>query len=79
MEIQQIFDTFLQTMKEKEIVLNYFQVRKKGKIILDWGRMPQKTRLNTWSVSKSFISVAAGIAIEEGLISLEEKICDSFI
>ncbi len=78
MEIQQIFDTFLQTMKEKEIVLNYFQVRKKGKIILDWGRMPQKTRLNTWSVSKSFISVAAGIAIEEGLISLEEKICDSF-
>lgn len=78
MDINKLFDEFLNKIKEKEIVFNYFQVRKSGEVILDWGRMAQKTRLNTWSVSKSFISVAVGIAIDEGLISLDEKICDSF-
>lgn len=78
MNISSVFDKFLEKMKEQGIVLNYFQVRQHGNVILDWGRMGAKTRLNTWSVSKSFISVAAGIAIEEGLISLDEKICDSF-
>lgn len=78
MEINKVFDEFLEDVKKKEIVLNYVQVRKKGEIILDWGRMQQKTRLNTWSVSKSFVSVAVGIAMDEGLIQLDEKICDSF-
>ena len=78
MDINNMFQEFLNKAKEKEIVLNYFQVKKAGEVILDWGRMEQKTRLNTWSVSKSFVSVAVGIAIDEGLISLDEKICDSF-
>lgn len=78
MEINKAFEEFLNGVKEKEIVVNYVQVIKDGKIALDWGRMTQKARLNTWSVSKSFVSVAVGIAIDEGLISLNEKICDSF-
>lgn len=78
MKINTIFEEFLNKVKEQDIVLNYVQVRQHGDIILDWGRMAQKTRLNTWSVSKSFISVAVGIAIDEGIISLDEKICDSF-
>lgn len=76
--MEEIFNAFLEEAKKKEIVLNYVQIRKHNEIVLDWGRMTQKTRLNTWSVSKSFISVAVGIAIDEGLISLDEKICDSF-
>lgn len=78
MDVNKLFDELLNKAKEKEIVLNYFQVRKAGDVVLDWGRMMQKTRLNTWSVSKSFVSVAVGIAIDEGLITLDEKICDSF-
>lgn len=78
MDMNKVFEKLLNKAKEKEMVLNYFQVRKAGEIVLDWGRMNQKTRLNTWSVSKSFISVAVGIAIDEGLITLDEKICDSF-
>lgn len=78
MDINEIWDDCFRQLKEKEIVVNYVQVRQHGNIILDWGRMAQKTRLNTWSVSKSFISVAVGIAMDEGLISLDEKICDSF-
>lgn len=78
MELEKAFLQLLETVKKGEPVINYFQVRQHGKIILDWGRLPQKTRLNTWSVSKSFISVAAGIAMDEGLISIDEKLCDSF-
>ena len=58
MKINTIFEEFLSKVKEQDIVLNYVQVRQHGDIILDWGRMAQKTRLNTWSVSKSFVSVA---------------------
>lgn len=78
MDINKIWDDCLKTMKQQGMVTNYVQVRQHGETILDWGRMEQKTRLNTWSVSKSFISVAVGIAIDDGLISLDEKICDSF-
>lgn len=78
MKINQIWDDCLKSMKQQEMVVNYVQVRQHGEKILDWGRMEQKTRLNTWSVSKSFVSVAVGIAIDEGLIELDERICDSF-
>ncbi|MFQ9514550.1 MAG: serine hydrolase domain-containing protein [Eubacterium sp.] len=78
MDINHVFDAFLEKIKREGVVLNYVQVRQHGKTILDWGRLNQKTRLNTWSVSKSFVSVAVGIAMDEGLLSLDEKICDSF-
>ena len=76
--MDKIFEDFLKKAKEEEMVFNYVQIRENDEIVLDWGRMEQKTRLNTWSVSKSFISVAVGIAIDEGLLSLDEKICESF-
>ena len=46
MKINTIFEEFLSKVKEQDIVLNYVQVRQHGDIILDWGRMAQKTRLN---------------------------------
>lgn len=78
MDINKKFEKLLKEAKEQEVVLNYVQVRKSGETILDWGRLNQKARLNSWSVSKSFISVAVGIAMDEGLLTLDEKICDSF-
>ena len=76
--MEKSFERFIEGMKRQEKVVNYVQVRQKGEIIFDWGRLNRKSRLNTWSVSKSFISVAVGIAMDEGLLTLEEKICDSF-
>ncbi len=76
--MEKSFERFIERMKQQEKVINYVQVRQKGKIIFDWGRLNRKSRLNTWSVSKSFISVAVGIAMDEGLLTLDEKICDSF-
>ena len=64
--------------KEEGIVLNYVQVRRGGQITEDWGRLSSKTRLNTWSASKSFISVAVGIAMDESLMSLDDRLCEAF-
>ncbi len=65
-------------VKEEDIVLNYVQVRRGGQITEDWGRLASKTRLNTWSASKSFVSVAVGIAIDEGLMALDDRLCEAF-
>ena len=48
----------IERAKEQGIVLNYVQVRRGGKTVEDWRRLASKTRLNTWSASKSFVSVA---------------------
>ncbi len=77
-KMEQIWNECLEKLKQREMVVNYVQVRHHGETVLDWGRMEQKTRLNTWSVSKSFVSVAVGIAMDEGLLTLDEKICESF-
>ena len=44
----------------------------------EYRRIPVKTRLNTWSISKGFVSCGAGIALDEGLIRLDERIVDIF-
>lgn len=77
-QAENIFDKFLITIKDKDMVVNYVQVYKDGELLIDFSRLPSKTRLNSWSLSKSVISVAVGIAIDEGLLTLDERICDSF-
>ncbi len=69
---------FLERAKVEDLVINYVQIRKQGEIAEEYQRLESKTRLNTWSVSKSFVSVGVGIAMEEGLFTLEDSICDAF-
>ncbi len=35
-------------------------------------------RVNIYSAGKSFTSTAVGIAVKEGLLALNEKVCDCF-
>ena len=53
------------------------RVIKDGKTILakDW---EEEIRRNQYSASKSFTSVAVGIAQKEGLLSLDERLCEAF-
>lgn len=76
--MKEIFDNFLAEIKKRDMVVNYVQVYKDGQQLVDYGRLPCKSRLNSWSLSKSVISVGVGIAIDEGYLSLDEKIYDSF-
>jgi CubicO group peptidase (beta-lactamase class C family) len=41
----------------------------------DWD---EEIRRNIYSATKSFTSAAVGLAVKEGLISLEENVCDAF-
>ena len=41
MNINEIWDDCLKSMKQQEMVVNYVQVRQHGEKILDWGRMEQ--------------------------------------
>jgi len=74
----EILKEFLDTIKKEDLHVNFVQVRQNGEIIADWMRMNAKTRLNTWSASKSFVAIAIGVACDEGLLTLDEKICGSF-
>ena len=72
------FNNFIVLMQKNGIDLKYAQVRQGGEIVVEWSSMPSKTRLNMWSASKSFISIGVGIAIDEGLMTLDEKMVDTF-
>ncbi|MDD5944943.1 MAG: serine hydrolase [Clostridia bacterium] len=63
---------------KRELHVIYAQFRQGGEIKDEVCRAINKTRLNTFSVSKSIVSAGVGIALDEGLISLDEKICDAF-
>ena len=67
----------IKTLKENLNVM-YAQIWREGQLTAEYKRMPVKTRLNTWSACKGVVSCAVGIALDEGLIHLDEKIVDIF-
>ncbi|MBU5583694.1 serine hydrolase, partial [Enterococcus sp. S181_ASV_20] len=44
----------------------------------EWTRFPGKPRFEAYSISKTFAAAGVGIAIKEGLITLDDRIVDSF-
>ena len=57
---------------EKGLYIIYAQLRRGGKITEEFNRAKNKTRLNTFSISKSFVSAGIGIAMDEGLLTMDE-------
>lgn len=53
------------------------KVTQNGETAAEWFR-EMDIRRNVYSVAKSFVSAAVGIAVREGLISLDEKLTDAF-
>ena len=72
------FEKFIKDVKDGGFHVIYAQVRKGGEVVDDWAHFEAKPRFESFSTSKSFVAVGAGIAIDEGLISLDERISDSF-
>lgn len=84
-----ILTDFVARVKELNLTLLYAQVYQEGKELDFWSRFQvEKTdgmsafkgisRVNSYSTAKSFSGIGIGIAIDEGLISLDERIADSF-
>ncbi len=57
-------------------VLGYIVTEDDGEIASK--RFDEECRRNIYSASKSFTSAAVGLAVKEGLLSLEERIVDAF-
>lgn len=73
-----LIDTFVASCHEQKKNVLYAQRRTNGHVVDEYQAFPQKTRLNLMSVSKSFVSAGVGIAQLEGLLDLDEKICEAF-
>lgn len=72
--------SFLDSVQDKKINLHSFMLLRHGKVAVEGYYKPfgEKMLHNIYSVSKSFTSAAIGIAIGEGLLSLEDKVVDFF-
>ena len=53
------------------------QITQNDEMIAEW-YSEEECRRNIYSASKSFTSCAVGFAVQEGLISLDEKLTDAF-
>lgn len=69
---------FIQDAEKKGFYILDAQIRKGGEVTESWSRFEAKPRFETYSISKTFAGVGVGIALEEGLITLDEKISDTF-
>lgn len=69
---------FIQEAEEKGFYILNAQIRKDGEVADDWARFAARPRFETYSISKTFAGLGVGIALEEGLIALDERISDTF-
>ncbi|MDD2956984.1 MAG: serine hydrolase [Lachnospiraceae bacterium] len=76
--MQALLNNFIGETTKADINVNYVQIWEKNQLAAWYQRVSTKARLNMWSVSKGFVSCAAGIAISENLLDLKEKIVDIF-
>ena len=72
------FDSFMKAIEGPAFHVLAAQVRKDGEVIDDWSRFPSKPRFESFSTAKTFTAVGVGIAIDEGLLTLDEPVIDSF-
>ncbi|MDO4293410.1 MAG: serine hydrolase [Eubacteriales bacterium] len=71
------FYSFVQKVYEKRLGVEAVAVADTERILLEHHFTPDKAR-NIYSHTKSYMSTAAGIAISEGKLSLEDKLADFF-
>ena len=77
MDMSERFDHFMDEVRRSGYDLFAAEVRKKGEIKDAWYRFASKPRFESFSLAKTFVSAGVGIALEEGLIRLDEKVYDA--
>lgn len=71
--MSQLLSDFTEAAAKKYFILDV-SVRTDGRIIDRWGRFEAAPRFETYSVAKTVTGIAAGMAIDDGRLSLDEKI-----
>ena len=84
-----LIERFIDRVNEEKLTVLYVQIRQGGDVTEEWSRFvygQQNTlsafrglsRFESYSIAKSFSGLGVGIALDEGLIHLDEKVADSF-
>lgn len=69
---------FLDAVAREKFDLRSFMLLRRGEVVAEgwWSPHAPEDRHAMYSVSKSFTSTAVGIAVSEGLLSVEDKVAD---
>ena len=71
------FEHFMDEVRKNRYDLFYAEVRQGGRTADAYTRFASKPRFESFSLAKTFMAAGAGIAADEGLISLDEKIWET--
>ncbi|MBU3110273.1 serine hydrolase domain-containing protein [Clostridium lacusfryxellense] len=71
---------FIEEIEKEKIEMHGFMMLRHGNVISEgwWSPYTSKLKHMLFSLSKSFTSTAVGLAVNEGLISIEDKVVDYF-
>ncbi len=74
------FLKFVKTCEEAGISMHSFRYMRNGTLAVgaDFAPYSANEKMHVYSLSKSFTSIAVGIAVDEGILSLDERMCDIF-
>lgn len=78
MTAQELHNSIVEQARKEGFLMLYSQIRQDGKVVSDYQYGEGRARLNAYSVSKSVVAAGVGIAIGEGLLSLDDKVADYF-
>ena len=67
-------EEFIAKMKQKDIVINFVQAWRNDTLEESYARLDKPTRLHAYSVSKSVTSIGVGLAVQEGLLRLDDRV-----
>ncbi len=74
------FIKFVKQCEENGISVHSFRHLRGGVLVsaADFAPYTGNEKMHVYSLSKTFTSIAAGIALDENLLSLDDKVCDIF-
>lgn len=73
-----IIDTFVQRAEAEGLYILQAKVVKHGDTIGEWTRFIAKPRFEAYSIAKTFSAIAVGMALEDGIIHINERVSDTF-
>lgn len=72
-----VFEEFVKRADAEQLKIEGIYVLREGQGVFEHRWSPDQDR-NIYSHTKSFVSTAVGIALDEGLVSLEDRLIDAF-